>query len=122
MHLNQHGLNASPSIGICYAEFGARVPKAGSAYVYSYVCIGEFVAFVIGWNLMLEYVIGTASVCRGISLYLDSLLNNTLKDTFAEVAPIHVSFLGSYFDFLAFGLVVVFGGKLAGIIPLRSVM
>lgn len=98
--------------GICYAEFGARVPKAGSAYVYSYVCIGEFVAFVIGWNLMLEYVIGTASVCRGISLYLDSLLNNTLKDTFAEVAPMHVSFLGSYFDFLAFGLVVVFGGKL----------
>lgn len=97
--------------GVCYAEFGARVPKAGSAYVYSYVCIGEFVAFVIGWNLILEYVIGTASVCRGISLYLDSLLNDTLKYTFAEVAPMNVSFLGSYFDFLAFGLVVVFGGK-----------
>lgn len=59
----------------------------------------------------MEYVIGTASVCRGISLYLDSLLNDTLKYTFAEVAPMNVSFLGSYFDFLAFGLVVVFGGK-----------
>ncbi|KRF84998.1 uncharacterized protein Dvir_GJ13852, isoform C [Drosophila virilis] len=52
-------------------------------------------------------------VCRGISLYLDTLLNDTLKETFAEVAPMHVSFLGSYFDFLAFGLVVVFGVALA---------
>ncbi|XP_016959150.3 cationic amino acid transporter 3 isoform X1 [Drosophila biarmipes] len=104
---------ASLLAGVCYAEFGARVPKAGSAYVYSYVCIGEFVAFVIGWNLILEYVIGTASVCRGISLYLDSLLNDTLKNTFADVAPMNVSFLGSYFDFLAFGLVVVFGVALA---------
>ncbi|XP_041449396.1 cationic amino acid transporter 2 isoform X2 [Drosophila obscura] len=104
---------ASLLAGICYAEFGARVPKAGSAYVYSYVCIGEFAAFVIGWNLILEYVIGTASVCRGISLYLDALLNDTLKETFAEVAPMSVTFLGSYFDFLAFGLVVVFGVALA---------
>ncbi|KAJ0176865.1 hypothetical protein K1T71_008044 [Dendrolimus kikuchii] len=98
---------ASAFAGLCYAEFAARVPKAGSAYVYSYVSVGEFIAFTIGWNLILEYVIGTASVAKGMALYIDSLCNNTMAKTMVEALPINVSFLADYPDFFAFGLVLL---------------
>lgn len=90
---------ASAFAGICYAEFAARVPRAGSAYIYSYVCVGEFVAFVIGWNLVLEYVIGTASVARGLSSYIDKLAGNVMQNKMREVMPINIDFLSQYPDF-----------------------
>ncbi|XP_074601056.1 high affinity cationic amino acid transporter 1-like isoform X2 [Brevipalpus obovatus] len=98
---------ASIFSGFCYAEFGARVPRAGSAYIYSYVTVGEFTAFVIGWNLILEYVIGTASVARGYSGYLDSLVNGTIARHFEEWMPLGVSHMSAYPDLFAFGITLV---------------
>ncbi|GAB0097209.1 cationic amino acid transporter 2 [Sergentomyia squamirostris] len=104
---------ASVFAGLCYAEFGARVPKAGSAYIYSYVTIGEFIAFVIGWNLVLEYAIGSASVVKGLSTYLDSLIDHAMSDAFRSVAPMNASSLGDYVDFFAFSATMVFSIALA---------
>ncbi|XP_058805379.1 high affinity cationic amino acid transporter 1 isoform X1 [Phymastichus coffea] len=96
---------ASAFAGMCYAEFASRVPKAGSAYVYSYVTVGEFIAFVIGWNLILEYVIGTASMARGVSSYIDVLTNHTIERALRSAMPIDVSFLSKYPDFFALVMV-----------------
>ncbi|KAK9877034.1 hypothetical protein WA026_016060 [Henosepilachna vigintioctopunctata] len=98
---------ASAVAGLCYAEFASRVPKAGSAYVYSYVSVGEFVAYVIGWNLILEYIIGTASVARGFTNYLDTLLDHKIKEELTKWFPMKLSFLSEYPDFVSFFFVII---------------
>src|SRR5258705_110962 len=60
--------------GLCYAEFASMIPIAGSAYTYSYATMGEFVAWIIGWDLVLEYAIGAATVSIAWSEYLNKLL------------------------------------------------
>ncbi|HET9086848.1 MAG TPA: amino acid permease [Acidobacteriaceae bacterium] len=62
--------------GLCYAEFAALIPIAGSAYTYGYATLGEFVAWMIGWDLVLEYAFGAATVASGWSGYLISLLQD----------------------------------------------
>jgi len=59
------------------------------------ISIGEGVAFLIGWNLILEYAIGTASVARGYSGYLDSLLNKSMETALTNAMPINVRFFKS---------------------------
>jgi APA family basic amino acid/polyamine antiporter len=61
--------------GLCYAEFAAMMPACGSAYSYSYATLGEFIAWFIGWNLILEYLFAGATVAVGWSGYVVSLLN-----------------------------------------------
>src|SRR5699024_1571014 len=62
--------------GLCYAEFASMAPVAGSAYTYSYISFGEIVAFIIGWDLILEYALGAATVAAGWSGYFVNLLTN----------------------------------------------
>jgi APA family basic amino acid/polyamine antiporter len=59
--------------GLCYAEFAAMIPIAGSAYTYAYVTMGELVAWIIGWALILEYALGAATVSIAFSEYLNRL-------------------------------------------------
>ncbi|MGN7787166.1 amino acid permease [Niabella sp. 22666] len=60
--------------GLCYAEFASMIPVAGSAYTYSYATMGEFIAWIIGWDLVLEYAVGAATVAISWSRYLHKFL------------------------------------------------
>jgi APA family basic amino acid/polyamine antiporter len=61
--------------GLCYAEFASMIPVAGSAYTYSYATMGEFVAWIIGWDLVLEYAVGAATVSIAWSEYANRVLD-----------------------------------------------
>ncbi|MEO0311535.1 MAG: hypothetical protein RIQ89_1192 [Bacteroidota bacterium] len=64
--------------GLCYAEFASMMPIAGSAYAYSYVTMGEIVAWIIGWALIMEYALGAATVSIAWSEYLNNLLGGAI--------------------------------------------
>src|SRR6202453_924043 len=60
--------------GLCYAEFASIIPIAGSAYTYGYATLGELVAWIIGWDLTLEYAFGASTVASGWAGYFNSLI------------------------------------------------
>jgi APA family basic amino acid/polyamine antiporter len=76
--------------GLCYAEFASMIPIAGSAYTYSYVTMGELVAWIIGWDLVLEYAVGAATVAISWSQYFNKVL---------EYVGLHVPYVWSHSPF-----------------------
>jgi APA family basic amino acid/polyamine antiporter len=79
--------------GLCYAELSSSIPISGSAYTYTYATMGEFLAWIIGWDLILEYAVGAATVGIAWSEYLNNLLINVL-----HVSPIPYEFSHSPFQ------------------------
>ncbi|CAH8519052.1 unnamed protein product [Heterobilharzia americana] len=65
---------------LCYAELGSRIPKSGSAYTYTYVASGEFLAFIVGWSMILEYVLSVSSVARGWSGTVDAMTQHAISN------------------------------------------
>ena len=94
---------------LCYAEFASLAPISGSAYTYSYIAFGEIIAFIIGWDLILEYSLATATVSAGWSGYLVSLLDDfgihlpTILTAAAGTTP----GVTTYFNLPAFLIVLI---------------
>ncbi len=91
---------------LCYAEFASAVPVAGSAYTFSYATLGELVAWIIGWDLILELALGAATVASGWSKYFRVVLN----DTFGVNLPTWVD--GTHHNVVAAAIVLVLTGLL----------
>ncbi|MGI5429308.1 amino acid permease [Streptomyces sp. CA-179760] len=96
---------------LCYAEFASTVPVAGSAYTFSYASLGELPAWIIGWDLVLEFALGTAVVAVGWSGYIQSLLENA-GWTMPAVLGSREGADAFGFDILAAALVLVLTGIL----------
>jgi basic amino acid/polyamine antiporter, APA family len=82
---------ASVFAALCYAEFASLVPMAGSAYTYGYATLGEFIAWIIGWDLVLEYALGAVTVAIGWSGYVVSFLHDIGIDVPARLSAAHGS-------------------------------
>ena len=84
--------------GLCYAEFASMIPISGSAYTYAYATLGEFLAWIIGWDLVLEYLFGASTVAVGWSGYVVSFLKdfNIVIPAFLCQAPLSYSVTGGW--------------------------
>lgn len=108
---------------LCYAEFGTRLPKAGSAYIYTYVSVGEFFAFVIGWNILLEHMLGAAAVARAWSGYIDSMIDGVIANTTIGITgEMHKHLLGQYPDVLAFVVCIFFAAAMGTGVKVTAIL
>src|SRR3954453_8492607 len=100
---------------LCYAEFASTVPVAGSAYTFSYATFGEFMAWIIGWDLILELAVGAAAVSKGWSVYLETVLGYIFgkgtKTTF-DIGSVTVDW-GALILVLALSTLLALGTKLS---------
>lgn len=96
--------------GLCYAELASMIPIAGSAYTYTYATLGELIAWIIGWDLILEYAVSNMAVAVGYSAYIDSLLRSfglNLPRKFMEPMLMGGRWSGSYFNVPGFLIVMI---------------
>ena len=90
-----------------YAEFACRIPKAGSSYIYTYVALGEIWAFIVGWNIILEYIIASSSLARACSEYINALFGGEIYRFFMNnIATWNHPGVAPFPDLLAFVLVI----------------
>jgi APA family basic amino acid/polyamine antiporter len=99
---------------MCYAEFASTVPVAGSAYTFSYATLGELVAWIIGWDLVLELALGASVVSKGWSLYLGNLFTQFggSLETTIDLGPINLDW-GAVLIVAAITWILVLGTKLS---------
>uniref|UniRef100_A0A5F5PW23 Cationic amino acid transporter C-terminal domain-containing protein n=1 Tax=Equus caballus TaxID=9796 RepID=A0A5F5PW23_HORSE len=99
---------ASLMAALCYTEIAVHVPRAGSAYLFTYASMGELWAFFIAWNIILKQLHGGAAVARLCSGYLDAIFSHRIRSfTEAHVGIWQVPFLARYPDFLAAVLIIL---------------
>ncbi len=103
--------------GLCYAELSSSIPISGSAYTYTYATMGELLAWIIGWDLILEYAVGAATVGIAWSEYLNNLLINVL-----HVNPIPYSLSHSPFQVATSGEHGIINLPAIGIVAIISLL
>src|SRR5256884_678689 len=96
---------------LCYAELASMIPVAGSAYTYAYATLGEIFAWIIGWDLILEYAVSNMAIAVGFGAYLNDLLDNAfgfhLPPQLAQPLFVESKTTGAWFNLPAFFLVML---------------